>query len=494
MRVNMITYLTSRKLLAAILFVILAAGNLWAENSADPMGGGRYRISADREYHIDGKTKAYILDNYLDFNERQNFASLEELEEYIDGKQQELLNRRIFHQGRIEYEIREVAEAPDEAVLDIYVEDTMNRVVLPYFKFDSNDGLLLSLRGRDYNFFGSMQPLEANIDYWYTEDGEHEVSLNSEFSLPFRLWGFDWVFDISEDAVYKQEDPFELKLGTDLGIFLPFWNVQWKLTASQDYILNEDKTNEISGYYLKSGLSFGGDIATGLTLDGFDVEYSPNLSSEIPYKFGEQIRTERRGVESSFDHSVSFGRVDWVKNFRQGYSVELSNSNTYNFYQDDWAYSIEGELQGHVAGDWVGVDSRLKAFYMIDAQKDNVGGPLRGVLDHRIDEVKAGAYMNLDMPFPMWVWFMSRWFEAQISPFFDAAYFQYGGSEADWSPLWYGAGIEGFAYLKASRSIYLRVSLGVDMQAMLEGGGVFDPAPRDDASRLELYIGLGHHY
>ncbi|MDY7030071.1 MAG: hypothetical protein SVR04_17410, partial [Spirochaetota bacterium] len=124
----------------------------------------------------------------------------------------------------------------------------------------------------------------------------------------------------------------------------------------------------------------------------------------------------------------------------------------------------------------------------------DAGGPIRGVLDTRIDDVDAGVYLNLDMPFPMWIWFMRRWFTAQLSPFFDAAYFQYAGEEADWDPLWYAAGIEGFAYLKRSRSIYLRVSLGVDLQAMLEGGGLTDPAGRDGDPRYELYIGLGHHY
>ena len=89
---------------------------------------------------------------------------------------------------------------------------------------------------------------------------------------------------------------------------------------------------------------------------------------------------------------------------------------------------------------------------------------------------------------------MSRWFTAQLSPFFDAAYFQYGGEDDDWDPMWYGAGLEGFAYLKSSRSVYLRVSFGVDLQAMMEGGGLSDPAPRDDGQRWELYIGLGHHY
>ncbi len=466
------------------------------ESSSDEpeMEGQGYLIASEREYHIDGVTQDYILDNYIDFDESEVFPTRASLEAYLQDKEQEILNQRIFDSARIEYTIAARADKPDLVQLDVYVEDTMNVVVLPYFKYDSNDGLLLSLRGRHYNFLGSMQPLRANLDYWYTEDGKHEVSLNSEFSMPFRKWGREWVFDVSEDAVYTQDEPLDLNLGTDLGVYLPFWDVRWKLTYSQDFYLYDDGADDEDVYYLRSGLSFGGGIPTDLQIGKHEITYSPSVSTNIAYKLEEQISEARRGPDSKFSHGISFGRVDWIDNYRQGYKFSLSNSNSYNFYEKDWDFGFESEFQGHLAGDWIGLSSRLQGFYWIDNQEDDAGGPIRGVLNSRIDDVEAGAYLNLDVPFPMWIWFMSRWFEAQISPFFDAAYFQYGGSEQNWNPLWYGAGLEGFAYLKASRSIYLRVSLGIDMQAMLEGGGLTDPAQRDGDPRYELYIGLGHHY
>jgi len=456
--------------------------------------GDGYRISPLRKYHIDGVTQKYILDNYLDFDEKRLFKTIAEIDEYITEKEQEIINQRIFDSGRIVYEIRKNPEGPDWIIMDIYVDDTWNIVVLPYGKYDSNDGLLLSLRGRHYNFLGSMQTLEANLDYWYTDDGEHEVSLNSDLGIPFKLWNHEWVFGISEDAVFTPDEPLEFNLGTDLGVYLPFWDVRWKLTYSQDFHLNDDGEDDEDGYYLKSGLKFGGGIPTGWYIDGHEVKYSPSISTSIAYKLEEQISEDRRGPDSSFKQSLKFGRVDWIENFRRGYKVSLSNSNSYNFYDDDWDYSINSEIEGHLAGNWIGLDSRLKGFYLIDDQDDDAGGPLRGILDDRIDDVEAGAYLNLDMPFPMWIWFMSRWFTAQLSPFFDIAYFEYGGTEEDWDPLWYSGGIEGFAYLRRSRSIYLRVSLGIDLQAMFEGGGLTDPADRDGDPRYELYIGLGHHY
>ena len=473
---------------------------------AEDMENGGYRISADIDYHIDGVTQEYILNNYMDFDEDRVFESRQALEEYLEVKEQEIINQRIFHTGRIEFEIQPRSEGPDLVLLDVYVKDTMNAVVLPYFKYDSNDGLLLSLRGRHYNFFGSMQPLAANLDYWYTENGEHEFSINSEFSMPFRLWQHEWVLDLSEDVVYTQSEPLVMKLGTDLGMYIPFWDVRWKLTYSQKYFLNDeaDETEEDElaaedlpkedGFFFKSGLSFGGTIPTGLKIGEHELSYSPTISSSVFYKPGGNLSASRRGPSSEFKHSIAFGRVDWIKNYRSGYELSVSNTNEYNYYHADWDHSINTEFQGHLAGRWMGFSSRLLGFYMIDDQDDNAGDPIRGVLDSRIDDVEAGAYLNLDFPFPMWIWFMSRWFDAQVSPFFDAAYFKYGGAEEDWNPLWYGAGVEGFAYLKRSRSIYLRVSVGIDLQAMLEGGSLGAPAPRDNEPRYEIYIGLGHHY
>ena len=485
------------RLFAFLLIGFICIGSaLWAEDSTvkEVIEGEGYVISSQRNYHIEGVTQHYILDNYLNFDEKRVFGTVSELEEYLKEKEQEILNQRIFHTGRIEYKLISDSTGSDTVLLDIYVKDTMNVVVLPYFKYDSNEGLLLSLRGRHYNFLGSMQPLAANLDYWYTDEGNNELSLNSTFSMPFKLWNHEWVVDVSEDAVYKQNEPFELNLGTDLGVYLPFWDVRWKLTYSQDFHLNEDGESDEDGYYLTSGLGFGGSIPTGLIIDGHDVSYSPAISTTAVYKFDEPVSEDRRGIVISFSQSVGFGRVDWIDNLRSGYLVSLSNTNSYNYIKESWNFSIDTELQGHLAGRWIGLDSRVKGFYLFNSQNEDAGGPLRGILDDRIDDVEAGVYLNVDMPFPMWIWFMSRWFTAQLSPFFDAAYFQYGGEDTDWDPLWYAAGIEGFAYLKKSRSVYLRVSVGVDLQAMFEGGGLTDPAGRDEQNRYELYIGLGHHY
>ena len=50
-------------------------------------------------------------------------------------------------------------------------------------------GLLLSLRGRNYNFLGTLEPLRVNLNYLRTPEQEHEWSVVTTFALPFQWVG-----------------------------------------------------------------------------------------------------------------------------------------------------------------------------------------------------------------------------------------------------------------------------------------------------------------
>jgi hypothetical protein len=123
---------------------------------------------------------------------------------------------------------------------------------------------------------------------------------------------------------------------------------------------------------------------------------------------------------------------------------------------------------------------------------DEAGDTVRGILDDRIVG-DAGLYGNIDLPFRMWIWFMERWFEGHLSPFFDYALVSPEGS-GGLSEAWYGTGLEAFAFADFARSLYLRISFGVDLKAMLEGGSLGAPAQSDGRPRYEIFVGIGHHY
>jgi hypothetical protein len=350
-----------------------------------------------------------------------------------------------------------------------------------------------------------MEPLEFNLDYRFTEDENHLFSLNGEFSLPFILYTRDWIFDIAYNVEYEEAlteaYPVYFNLDTDLGYFFQFFDRRWRVDLSNEYSLNDRDSDPDPGekeipddYYFTSGLSVTGPLPTGLSVGRREVSYIPELSTSISYVPGGSISEDRRGLSGNFTHSIGWGRVDWKSNFREGYTVSLSNSNGYNFLTDSWNRSIEFQTEAFTSWGWGGLNSRVQSFHLFDDYEENAGGPLRGILDDRIDNVESGAYMNLDLPFEMWIWFMSRWFEGHLSPFVDMAVFRYSSEATDTDPFWYSAGIEAFAFPKAARSFYLRISAGVDLEAFLDDFRPTGAAPRDGEPRLELYIGLGHHY
>lgn len=490
-----------------LLIFLLVSTNITAQDAeaVEPL-----YVIAGISTTVDGATHENLLENYMEIKIGETFSTFEELEVYLLDKQVYLNNKRIFAEGTVSIgSINKQNNGPDQVYVEIWAKDTWNILVLPYFKYDSNSGLLLSLRGRHYNFLGSMEKLSFNLDYSYTEDNNNLFSLNGDFSLPFSKWDRDWIFDVGYNIEYEEEEitrdpyPVYLNLDTGLGYYFTLFDERWRLNLKNEYSLNDRNSDPEPGeeeipddYYLRSGLSVGGPVPTGLSIGRHDINWNPKLSAYVSYVPGSTINDDdRRGILGTFSHSVGLGRVDWTGNFRKGYKVSLSNSNSYNFFTDSYSSLVKMDTKAFTSWGWGGVNSRLQGFYRFGEVSDNAGGPLRGILDSRIDDVEAGAYLNIDFPFKMWIWFMSRWFEGHLSPFLDVAMFQYGDAAVDPpDPFWYSAGIEAFAFPKFARSFYLRISAGIDMEAFLDDFNLRGYVPGEDKSRLEFYIGLGHHY
>jgi hypothetical protein len=499
----------SRKLFFVLAGLLFLAGALYAQASdtvtepteslsaaeqvPEPEVLPLYRI-AGVEYRIAGVTQERILEIYMEIPSGKLFYSEEELFAFIADKTIHLNNQRTFDSGTVTVaEIVKQEEGPDEVFLLVEAKDTWNILVLPYFKYDSNDGLLLSLRGRDYNFLGSMETLSFNLDYTSDPFGEAgkdpQFSFNGNFTMPFALWDRDWDFSLGYNVEYETEQPVYFSLDTGLAYYFPLFDRRWKASVSNNYYLNRrdgDAPPE-DHYYFTSGASVGGPISTGLTVGRFPISYSPSISASGSWVALSPISEGRKGITGTFSHSLGWGRIDEKGNFRKGYTFSVSNSNSYNFYKEDPAFSFNTAVQAHTEWGWGGLNSRLHGFFLIDTSKNDAGGPLRGIIDDRIDNVDAGIYANLDLPFNMWIWFMSRWFEGHLSPFFDAAMFRGTDGSFGYDKFWYATGVEGYAFLKRARSIYLRVSFGFDLKAVLEEGA----NPWDVK---EIFIGLARHY
>ncbi len=463
-------------------------------------------------YHIEGHTREWILAKFLKDNDLyvgRKFATRAELDAFVADRTQILVNQRTLESARIETTVTPRPGQAAAVTLDVYTKDSWNLIALPYFKYDSNSGLLLALRGRDYNFFGTMQTLTLNLDYTYTEDKTNEWGAKTSFSLPFRMLDHNWTWDVSGGFSYDVgTDPvdfsetvnFGLDLETTLGIEFPLWPDTWTLAYTQGFHIIRDDDERVytnsdgstytadDEYYNESRLSFGTSIRTGWYLPVVEeIKYKPSIFVGVKYKAEGELSRDYRGVQPGFSHSLEAERVDWIGNFRNGGSASLTNDLAYSLSTERWLPTYKAELIGYKAASPWGFSGRISGFYTPESVNTNdAAAPIRGVLDNRMDG-NLGLFWNSDLTLKVFT--IRRFAEAQGNLFFDAAMVTDTNRSFDTeSDVKYSVGAEGIGFPLFARAFYVRISLGFDITDFIKS---FKTA---DLHKPEIFIGFGHHY
>ncbi len=487
------------KKIITIFFLFITTFTAWSLSGSENIGDEVVIIIRNVNYTIDGITREDVIKHYLEIIPGEVFKSKEDVISFLEAKQQIIDNQRTISEGKISITYESDPDNPDFifADFDIFVRDTWNVLILPYAKYDSNEGFLLSLRGRDYNFLGSLETFAWNFDYTKPDNSESEYSLNSKLAIPFYSWGYHWMFHFSEDLVFIPDEPFSADVNSGISVDIPFGNKTWQASINQYYYLNQDGSTDEDGYYFRTSAEIGGAVPSRIYLPLLgEIVYSPGIFTSYPYKPFDTLSEDRRGYVLGAKHEIYAGQINWFGNFRDGAMLSADQNLRYNFTRELWLSDFEFSFEYHKAFGWGGFSSRVKAFYKYNAAAaslEDLGEPVRGILNSRIAG-DTGFFVNVDFPVKIWIWFLDRWFEGHLSPFLDYALVKPVNGNFSVNDAWYGAGIEGFAFLKAARSIYLRVSLGVDLEEVLKGTSLGDPALRDGAQIYTLFIGLGHHY
>ncbi len=486
---------------ASIVLLLFVAGGLFGQSDSRSRtadnGPPVYEIT-EIEYDIVGRTTQWAVErNAEDLRPGAAFGSLIDLEAFLAEQQQILTNVRALAKAAVLYEIRPREGRPDAVVVYVNTKDTFNVIALPYFRYDSNSGLLLSLRGRDYNFLGSLETLRLDLDFERDTDGDEEYSYAWRFTLPFQWQSYDWTWGLSQELGVSDGD-VEGGGKTSLGVALPIAARDYNLTYSQSYGYDsrqdkDEKTDEYNRHTLESELSFGTTFNTGLYLPVVDeIRYAPSVFASVPYWFGGPISFADRGVELGLRHGFSAGRVDWIGNFREGARLSVSNPITYDTFDDVVSSSVDYSVAGYLEADPFGFSGRLSGFYnFYDSTgapdiTDDAAGPIRGVLNDKM-EGDVGFYWNTDITLKVWT--IGNFVEGQGSIFFD------GGvvttRDEPWDPtrdFKWGLGIEAIGFPLFARSLYVRISLGFDIRQVISAGEL------GGARKREIFIGLGHLY
>lgn len=505
-----------------IFLMVVSTAVLFAQTSdgqrADGEGPeGPYYIHSI-VFDVTGITRPFALRNAAELKEGELFSSREELDRYISDKTQLLLNNRVLEKVTLEYSIGN--PDPDGRIpveLTVKTTDTWNIIALPYFKYDSSNGLEISVKARDYNFLGTMQPLKLDLGYAIDREplndqaydkGAFFIDIDSNF--PFTAWNFNWNFDFDHYFGYTYEYGFEYENKTGLSLSLPISATTLTLSAYQGVSVNEENDDEYKAlygeryaeyWYLSNWIKADWTIPTPIRVAYFgNLSYTPSVQIKQNYRPGGDIGEERIGPVGTIAQTLSFGRIDWIGNFRRGLDVRFSNTNDYNFYKTTWDKSIQGELIGHYPFvNFMGVSARIQGDYYFDDPEEDGAAPLRGILDSSV-VTEYGLYANIDLPVRLIRFLPSEWFgkqwmhlfdlEQQWTPFMDLGMVRDPVHGRDFSPqdLLVTGGLEVVTFPLFMRSFFLRISLGFDIREAFRIGGL----PNGD--HQEIYIGIGHHY
>jgi len=472
----------------------------------------KYRIDSV-EYEISGATRVHPLRKAVKIDTKRLFANKLLFELYLDDIRSQFNNLRVLETSSVE---PSYGEPDSEGIVPVHLlvttEDTLNIIALPKPGFDSNTGFELKLKLKNYNFFGSMQELDSDVNYELDENGNHSFSGGVSFSIPFESWGYSFTWDISTEVTIPFGNPvmYDFSTGLDLEIPVSFFDVHVGIVQGLE--INDRDDDKV--FYDDDKIYFSEKLYVNvpITLMRYgttgEIVWKPEISFSTNWDFNGIQADDLKGPEIVIGQSVSAGRINWIGNFRQGYSTSLGNTYTFNFHEDkDTEIQFTGMVQGHHSFiDRIGVSSRLSGFYNLDDHiSDKKGDSLRGILDKRINTDSAINF-NLDIPVRVMrvdfeeitgvSWTRYIGFEMHVSPFFDMALTHDLANDTYYSfkDGWYAGGLEIIVYPMKMRSIYARASIGFDLAEVLKSGSLGGEAERDGESIRELFIGIGLYY
>jgi hypothetical protein len=484
-------------------------------------------VIRDIRYELTGKTRDWAIAFAIGLTHGERFADLPRFEAYLARKRQLLYNQRTLEETGLEYTLGPAeADGFIPVTLTVRAQDTWNLIIFPEPKYDSNDagsdsfpsGFSLTVKARDFNFLGTMAPLRLDMGYRQKEGKNYAVFL-VDTSLPFRALNLKWLFGFENQLILSPGEPPSYRNVTGLSVDIPVKGATITAGFNQSFFVNEeDEDDPVSLYfedtwYLSSELYGKWKIPLGFDTGYGELFYMPELSALQRYRPGGDIGYYRAGPLVTPGHSLGFERVDWKENFREGGQALLYNSNEYNIKKRGWERRFSALAAfHHPFAERFAVSARFMAQFWPDEPYEEGGDALRGMKDNYLLADKLLS-LNLDFPFLLYRFLPAerrgrqslRWleFEQHWSPFIDIGLFEgryrseagkaakrtiYTTKDCDWKDgLIITGGLEIITFPYRWRSVYLRISVGVNLLEAVRNGGV-------KSEEKEIYVGLGHFY
>jgi len=385
-------------------------------------------------YSIEGSTKEKALRALSNLEAGMSFSSLEALEKSVENERQKLVNARVFKSVNADIIQLSTDEDIRNFMVIISVVDAISITPIFYPKYSSNTGVRLGTKIYWDNFLGTMVNL-----FW-----------GMGISIRPKNSGNKW--EISRWNI----NPSVSRIRLAKGIFL-------SVSMEQKYDEEEfnDTVNPHNSYhygYYSTGLNAGTSFALYEKLS-----YLVSLGANFNYSYSGNLGPNSKKLyEFAPSHGLSYGRVDWIENFRKGFSAGLSNS--YGFgAADNGDFQFSGSVNASASyylplRKRFNLYTRLITFYHWGMPR-SPASQLRGVRDDVMSGY-VGAVFNMSLAFQFWR-FEKVW-DAQIHPFFDMGIVYNNKAFNAFRDYNYSVGFDLVLYLDALPNLVATGSIGID--------------------------------
>ena len=478
-------------------------------------------------FDITGRTRPFALIRTAEFRTGTELSGYTALEDYIRDKTQTLYNQRILKNNpQINYSVAEQREDGIFPVtLFVIVEDSWNIIALPRPYFKNDVGFDMTIKARDYNFLGTMNPLRLDMGYNYDlrkEEHRHSFHIELDTNIPFRAYDYDWNFRFTNLLSFRPgaEEPLYFRNITGLSVEVPYMATTFTFGIEEHFTLNEENSDWYweeyglyqNGLYMTTRMFTSWRIPTGLLTDWGELAYTPGVSARFIHELPSwPLDNFRRGPFLDFNHSLGFSKVDWNVNYRRGFSAAVINSYTLDVYRlnndkNPLSVSLTARGTGHfIVNDFLGISSRImyQHWFLNDPDfNDRAARDIRGITDRSI----CANYMfsfNVDFPFRVLLFEPSVWFGNRRLSFFD---FELHGSPVIDFSLFNGfwrnsqssmeldytvsGGFELVVFPAFMRNFIVRLGYAWNLREQFSAR----PFRIPDGENCEVYFIMGHHF
>ena len=479
-------------------------------------------VIRELNFEVDGRSLPYYLSLYGEIREGERIQGRENHEIYIERRIENLNNQRVLDETatRIDYFLG--PPEPDAAIpvrLEIFVKDTpWNLIILPYPKYDSNDGLSISLRAREYNFLGTMNPLRVDLGFASNQDDQQSVNFMIDTNTPFRAFGFDWVFNFDHYIDLTFGEDLYYRNVTGVSMNYPWNNTNFNFGINHLLTFNHSDYKDPYGS-IEPYASWA--IPLGINVGEYgQLSYTLALAGSISYPYG--LLPESFRPTATFSHSLGFGRVNWIGNYRKGLNASLSNSFTWHFDRSDAPLAADLLASVHFYHPFnniIAIYSRLRYRHFWQWSDRNNrwiafesgGSDIRGVINREIHGYNMLSF-NLDIPIRILRFWPTDWledpemrlfnFEMHFSPFVDIALVEgpyYANSKTELGDIKFSLdnmittiGFEIIVYPDIARSLQIRASFGYNIEKLRDRG--YQPRLGFIPQWDEIFIGMDFHF